>query len=247
MKKISILILLIIFFVSSNTTLFAKRKEQYDEKVVRPTVTISPAALGIETEQADPATENPIQSLPDQAMFVKSVDDAQDVATSINKFLEDRINQTEFYEFLDEDIARTLGEEISDIKTKMTRIEDGLDGMEIETFNADMPEIQNELKSINKECLALNDAQMAIIIEELHEYYLSNHEEFSQEAISLYEEYQDFMEEKSEIRDLLDEIEELIINLSDKFDNSDWENLDDKEKDLMKLLNSEATRHKTDQ
>lgn len=241
MKKFLSAILVIILFLSSNSVLYAKRKEQYDEKVVKPTVTTEESSTQIAQEEEVP------NDPPSQEVFVKSIADAKSVVQTINKFLDTRIDQIEFYEFLDEDTIATLSEEISDIKTKISRIEDGIDGMEIDTFNIDMPEIQDELTSINSECLALNETQQDLIIEELKQSYLNEHKELHKEIVEIFNEYHDFLQNVSEIEDLIDSTEELIDELSDDFDEENWEELDSQEEDLVDLLNSEATRHRGDQ
>lgn len=176
---------------------------------------------------------------PSDAEFTAGVDNASLVLESIETFVDKRLALIDSYEFLSVQQSKEIKEQLSDLNTRSARIKDGLNVISKETYYFDMIEIKAELESLNKQILELNDSQKTQILSLAIESYLEDHIDFYTEAVELFEANKTQFTDTTELKDLLDDIEELTIELKTEYDDYKWEILIEKEADLIKLLSKD--------
>ncbi|MBP9758947.1 hypothetical protein KBD45_04575 [Candidatus Dojkabacteria bacterium] len=243
MKKIFTLLLIATIFFTFNSLPSArdsKKKSAVGEPGLIEENILTQNDPEINTEQEAEVTPIP---LPDLNVFTTSINSATTVADSIADFISKRTDKINSYEFISSEDKRKLLEELSDINTRLTRVKDGLTGMQLETFMLDMPEIQTELESINSQLLELNETQKLTVLSLITKSYLEDHKSFYTNAVNLFEEHKEYYTQESDINDLLDDIEDIIFKLEGEYNDNRWEDMLDNEKDLMDILNQEAEAH----
>jgi predicted DNA-binding protein len=176
---------------------------------------------------------NPV---PSDAEFTAGVDNAGLVLESIETFVDKRLALIDSYEFLSVQQSKEIKEQLSDLNTRSARIKDALNVITKETYYFDMIEIKTDIESLNKQILELNDRQKAQILSLAIESYLEDHIDFYTEAVELFEENKTQFTNTAELKDLLDDIEELTIELKTEYDDYRWEILIEKEADIVTFL-----------
>lgn len=241
LKNFLTIFMILAIFLSSNSYLFAKenkRKTTVGEPGIIEENILTQNEAEVETEQ-EKIEITPIP-LPNLNEFTTSLNSANTVADSLADFISKRTNQIESYDFISSIDKRTLLEELSDINTRLTRVNNGLDGMQLDTYTYDMPEINEELESINAQLLELNETQKLSVLKYLTDSFLEDHKDFYSNSVNLFEEYKDYFSQESDIKEFLDDIEDTIFKLNEEYNDKRWDDLLDDENDLMDILNQEA-------